>query len=173
MWLVFALRAEMSCQNNADFFISKFYFSVFCIQVWSEPSWQILMSVFSSRRMPGTPGERYSWFQNDWNWPLLSLQKHMLEKNTTFLWQHLIEDEANVTGSCTLFIYIYFFTSSCRKQVKKDTTRGLAQDRLSRSQRDKQRFVPSQQDFRQQQSATFHSVDSLFEKHQMISTQYV
>lgn len=100
---------------------------MFCIQVWSEPSWQIRTSVFSSRRMPGTPGERYSQ-TSDFKMIgidlFLSSQKHTQEKNTTLLWQHLTEDEANVTGSCTqptafIYLLIYFFTSSCLKQVKK------------------------------------------------------
>lgn len=125
------------------------------------------------------------WFQNDWNWPLFVFTKTHARKEHNFTpatsdwrWGEC-HWELHTAASFHLFTYLFFyiFVSQTSKKKKKDSTPGLVQDTLSRSQRNKQaqRFLPSQQDFREQHSATFHNIDSLFEKPWMIdfSTQYI
>lgn len=169
----FALRSETSCQNNAD---KNFILSCFVFRCGRNRADKYKCQYFHhvgcrEHLERGTVKQVIS--------KLLELTSFVFtkartqERNTTLPRQHRIEDEAKVTGSCTqppAFIHLFlYFTSLCHKQVKKkkDLTPGLVQDTLSCSRCDKQaqRFLPSQQDFRRQQSAALHSTDSLFEKY--------
>lgn len=80
--------------------------STFCIQVWLGLSWPALMSVFSSRLTPETPGERYS---------------------MVIVWLGLAVNVVILYATCisaTLFCWIqtYFSTKLCHPLSKTERT---------------------------------------------------